>query len=208
MVWTLSEAQTNLGQGKKSFHSIIFIDCSNKLFDVLCRRGKTALLMDEIFIPLWRKLFWHFQQIAKRPGIEGVKVAKVVFRQVFTLSLTWHENLVTLYIHYIYIYNVMCDALLNPFKGGLYGKWRDLQAVWCERISNYPVLQVQYCTIGTLYFWHKTFKILLSFKMFSTFLWQCPRPTLISTAVPLYFFTKKIVLWARNVFISTHLEFV
>ena len=162
------------------------------------------------------KLFWHLPTDCEAAWDWRSESGQGSVSSSFhsELNMTWkpcnsiYPLYLYLHIHYIYIYNVMCDALLNPFKGGLYGKWRDLQAVWCERISNYPVLQVQYCTIGTLYFWHKTFKILLSFKMFSTFLWQCPRPTLISTAVPLYFFTKKIVLWARNVFISTHLEFV
>ena len=72
------------------------------------------------------------------------------------LNMTWkpcnsiYPLYLYLHIHYIYIYNVMCDALLNPFKGGLYGKWRDLQAVWRERISNYPVLQVQFCVLVLL----------------------------------------------------------
>ena len=52
---------------------------SNKSLDIQWP-GKTLLPGDEIFIPPRTKfLTFSLAQIAKRPGIEGVKVAKVGF---------------------------------------------------------------------------------------------------------------------------------
>ena len=89
------------------------------------------------FDPNVSKSFWHFPlpQIAKRPGIEGVKVAKVGFYFHFLSAFHW-----AVYSLYFWLDDL---AFLNVLlKGGLYCEWGNLQTVWCERLSHNPVLQV------------------------------------------------------------------